>query len=401
MSHTSRAAGPGDLQALLAASGITAETPLAALDAVEPRWGAQPELEAAVVGWLGARGDAAAGPRLHALERRTSSRPVKREIRRALYRLAQRGLWSEPEAPAPPSTRELLGPAEGEPEAWLTPIDGTGTRLLWMARRAGDGLAILSAVVSDRLGVLDAQSGQTTRKALRKAQADLAARSGLSVVEAPWRHVDALLEQALERTADRSRLGDLAEARTVIASARGTEAGAPRSPIDALLDRAEVGADPAALAGSAEALREAELAGWRIEIDWLEPALEAVESAQSPLVVLGPAQQQERVLEALEKGLEAVFEPGERRTLYASRFEETAYLLARRGHAASARAVLAAALAIAAGRPVAEIPLLAEIARSSLGVALEARARRAQEDARSSLVVTPAQALAEERARRR
>jgi hypothetical protein len=268
-----------------------------------------------------------------------------------------------------------------------------------MARRVGDGTATLSAVINENEGLVEFHAGETTRKALKQAQRDLAARAGIALVEAPWAHVDALLREAHQRAADPTRFPDVQRARQLIAPASRPEP--VPSPIDALLDRASVEADPAALAASAEALREPETAGWVLPYPWLEAALEEVSAARSSLVVISPVQQEERVREAAEKAMEALFEPAERRALFASRFEETAYLLAKRGRGPIARAALAAAIATRAGRRIAEVPLLAEIARRSLALAFEAQAAKAKEEAQSSLIVTPAQALAEQRARAR
>jgi hypothetical protein len=390
---------PSALMARLAARGSPVDSALAALDALEASWGEDPELEAAVAAWLGAATDTAAGPRLHALEARTTDKAVRKEIKRALHRLVGRGLWSRPAAEAPPSARELLGSSEAEPEAWLTEVDPSGTQLLWMARRIGDGVGSLSAVVNDTTGLIEVHAGETTRKALRQAHRDLASRSGLSLVEAPWPYADALLETAWERTSDRTRFSDLPRARRLIAGELAPGPGAP--PVDALLDRASVAADGEALAASAEMLRAGKVTGWLLPPDWLGPAIDALEEARSSLVVVSPAQQEERARAATEKALEEIFAIPERRALFARRFETSAYVRAKRGDAPTARAMLAAALATAAGRPLAEIPALAELARLSLGLALEGRAEAAREQAKSSLVVTPAQALAEQRARSR
>ncbi|HZR71129.1 MAG TPA: hypothetical protein VFB01_18970 [Burkholderiales bacterium] len=399
MSRREALATADRVRARLAERGTAVDDPASALDALERSWGREPDVEAAAVAWLGAAGGADAGARLQALAPRTESKAVKTEIRRALYRLEQRGLWSPPSAAPPPSARHLLGPADDEPEAWLSEIDPTGTRLLWMARRAGDGVASLSAVVNDVAGILEFHAGETTRKALRQAHRDLASRSKIALVEAPWRHVDALLAEAHEKS-DQERFADVTRARRVIAPERAP--GDIPAPVDSLLDRAAVAADADALRASAEALRARGAgSGWLLPAEWLTPVVEAVDAARTSLVVVSPAQQEERAREALEHGLADALAAPERRRLLARRFEETAYLDAKRGDVRRARALLAAAIATDAGRPLAEVPALAHLAQLSARFALEARAEKAQEEARSSLIVTPAQALAEQRARAR
>ena len=190
--------------ARLEAKGIDGADPLAALAKLAETWGAEPDLEAWVVGRVGALHDDEAGARLHALESRTTDKGVRREIKRALYRLGQHGHWRAPDAPEPPSTRDLLGPDEDDAEGWLSPIDPTGSRLVWMARRTSGGMVSLSAVIGEDHGIREFRSGITTRKALREAHKEIAERSGIRLVEAPpqWTHELVRRGDAADRSGD-------------------------------------------------------------------------------------------------------------------------------------------------------------------------------------------------------
>jgi len=380
-------------QQQLASRGLSAERPLEALAALAATWGSDPALEAALVTLAGNSDDAGAGDLLGRLAATTRDKHVKREIKRALYKLEQRGRWRAPAAAPPPPVRDLLGPGEDEPEAWVSAIDPSGSRLVWMARRTGAGMASLSALIDERRGLVEFYAGETTRKALRQAQRELSGRNGVALVEAPWQHADALLTRAAAAAND-ARSTEVARARREIVP--HPHAGPVPPPVDALLDRAAASADPAALEASARALAERELGGWLLPRDWVEPALQGIEDAQSSVVIVSPQQREERLREALLRAAEDAFALEERRALFAARLEESAYLLARRGEDGLARALVAATDAIRAGRPVAEIPVLAQLAARSFALALELRARQSREESRSSLVVTPQQALAEQ-----
>lgn len=380
----------------LARRGLSADDPLRALDALASSWGASPATEAAVVALVAASDAPDAGERLAALAPRTTDRSVKREIKRALYKLEQRGRWTPPAPPPPPDPQKLLGPAEDEPEAWLSAIDPSGSRLLWMARRTGSEMASLSALVNEDAGLQELYAGATNRKALRHAQRELAERNGVQLVEAPWAHVDALLVRATELANDPARSSEVARARREIVPRPAT--GTPRPPVDALVDRAAAARDADALAASARALAEKELAGWLLPRDWIEPALAAIDEAQSSVLIVSPQQREERVHAAVENAAEQALAPPERRERFAARFDETAYLLARRGKLDVARSLVAAAEATRAGRPVREVPILEQLAARSLALAAQLRAEQARDEARSSLIVTPQQALAEQRA---
>lgn len=392
-----RAARLAAARDLLRREGHDAERPLELLASLAPRWGERPELERAVTLLAAESDEAGVGESLAELLERSADRDLRREIKRALFRLGQRGRWKAPEPPPPPSTADLLGPAETAPEAWLSAFDPTGVRVLWLSRRIPDGVATISAIASEDSGLLEFQAGQTTRRALRRMQAELETRTGLRLVAAPWEHVCWLIRDAWERAADRQRWGDVPAALRSVSPR--LPASPPAAPIDAILDRAAVAADAAALTSSAKALEEPEISSWILPRPWLEAAAEELSSEPPSLVVLPPAQERERRAQRLARVSGEMIAPAERRERIARRLEDTAHLLAERAALEPARRTLAAAIALRTGRPVEEIPLVAALAERSLALLLAAREEGAREAARSSLVVTPAQALAEARRR--
>ena len=384
--------------ARLAAAGLDPADPKASLARLGDRWGDEPDLEAWVVSLAGRMDDAEVGGILHGLEARTTNKNVRREIKRALYRLEQRGHWSPPDAPPPPTARELLGPDEVDaPAGWLSPIDPTGTRLVWMARKVPGGMASLSAVISEDHGIREFHSGKTTRNALRDAHKEIAQRSGIPLTEAPWPWVHHVLRDAFERT-ERGRFPDVPRVLETIAP------DAPEDPppaVDGVLDRSDVSNDGEALAASAELLGEPEIGTWLLPLPWMEETLGKLADTESSVVVVSPAAQEERMRETLEEGVRTLLDDEARRSRFASRLEESAFLIARRGDVPHARSALAAAIATREDTPIAEIPVLAEITRRSLALALQMRSSEKKEKDESSLVVTPQQAMAEQQRARR
>ncbi len=382
----------------LAALGIEASDPSGALLRLREQWGQAPEVEAWVVHELAASADAATAVLLGELEPRTNDKRVRRSLKQTLYRLAQKGIWQPPEASAPPSARELLGGDDEGTEAWLSPIDPSGTRLAWMARSARGGMLTISAVLSEDHGVREFHAGKTTRKALREMVADIGRRTRTGLTPTPWRWVDHLIRQAWERS-EQSRFPDLPGA--VAAVTPRVETSTPIPPVDERIDRAAAEADEAALAASAALLEKDEIGGWLLPIEGLEGTLETVLGAEESVVLLSPASREEQQREALEDATRNLLDPGDRRERFAVRLEETAHLFAVRGDDEAAVQAVAAAAAARAGKAIEDIPLLSEITRRSILLALQARSTQEAEQRRSSLVVTPQQALQEQRRRGR
>jgi hypothetical protein len=99
---------------------------------------------------------------------------VRRASRRALYRLSQRGISPAPVAQKPVVERQ----AEKVARAWVSAVDGTGSRATWILfDGAYGGHELCSLIVSDTAGILEAAGGEITKKrldaeltALREAQ---------------------------------------------------------------------------------------------------------------------------------------------------------------------------------------------------------------------------------------
>ena len=128
---------------------------------------------------------AAALPVLDALAAPRLDRGLRRAARLATYRLAQRGV----SAPARPAARPVVERrSEAAARAWLSGIDGSGSRAVWVLfDGALGGLALCSLIVNDEVGILDAAGGEITKKRLEAELAGLRASQKL-----PWLEVEAV-----------------------------------------------------------------------------------------------------------------------------------------------------------------------------------------------------------------
>lgn len=382
----------------IAEKGLDPNDPSAALETLAATWGENPDLEVWAVERVADGEDPQVGARLSQLEARTEAKAVRRAIKRSLYKLTQRGLWHAPDTPAPPSARELLGGEDSDaPQGWLSPIDPTGTRLVWMSRKIPGGVASLSAVVNEDHGIREFHSGKTNRKALREAHKEIAERSGIPLTEAPWEWV----YETLKRAHDKTERGRHPDASRVLKTMSPEAPENPQPAVDSRLDRSEVAEDETALSSSAELLGEPEVGPWLLPLPWMQETLEKLGDADSSLVVVSPAAKEERMREAFDGAVDELLHEEARRVRFADRLEESAFLLSARGADAHARSALAAAIATRDGKPISEIPVLAEITRRSLALGLRARESKQQEEEQSSLVVTPQQAMAEQQRARR
>lgn len=310
---------------------------------------------------------------------------ARRELRRALYRLRQRGV-ATPEAPPdkPPRRREL----ESDIDGLLSAHDAGGDRLLWVVKRqASGGSLVVAAQANEPQGLRDVQSVDMSRKHLRAVRQRLVREGGVVLAAAPWRVVDALLVEAHERTATHERARDYLRVRSEItaeppaAAAEPVSAQAPRPALD----------DARALASaSAQLLGEAPFASWAPGADAAAPFVAEIAALRDSPLVLNELQQRERVREVLRRAAETLYPAA---TL-ARRLEGTAYVLAETGRVAAARLALATSVLLR-DRPDEgyETPFVIGAVERALGTLLSADGARQTEERRSALVATPGEYL--------
>ena len=301
---------------------------------------------------------AAALPVLEALTSERTDRIVRRAARLALYRLAQRGV----RPPARPASKPV---AERRPEraarAWLSGIDGSGSRAVWLLfEGAWAGQSLCSLIVNDEAGVMDAAGGEITKKRLESELAGLRASQKL-----PWVEVEPARALAVVGEA------------VALHRARGTTPPAAFGRWERLITPREPAPLPALVADAAlveravELLELPELAGWFLDPEAVQSdALELLQARESQLVVSEQIKA-EREAAIVSRVVERELGPDARRR-WARRLVDMAFIFGateRPEHAALAEAA-AAALADEA-REVLRQPFARALAQRGIDVAAE------------------------------
>ena len=314
-------------------------------------------LDAALRGFADAHG-AAAMPVLDALTGGRLDRTVRKAARLAVYRLGQRGITPAPKpAPRPVIERRQ----ERAVRAWLSAVDGSGSRAVWVLFENTVGaLELCSLIVNDEVGIVDAAGGEITKKRLETELAALRASQKL-----PWVEVEP--SRALQRVGEALSLH----------RARGTSPAAAFQRWERLFTAADPaplpsGAPDAALVEQAPSLLELpELAGWFLDPEAVQAdALEILQGRESKLVVSDQikAEREEAVLGRVverEMGAEA-------RRRWARRLAEMVFVFQATERPEQAALAEAAAGALADDtREARTNPFARALARRALDVAAE------------------------------
>jgi hypothetical protein len=293
---------------------------------------------------------------------------VRRVAKRALYRLAQRGIVP----PARPPARPVVERGdERATRAWVSAIDGSGSRAMWILFDAPfGGLELCSLIINDVAGILEAAGGEITRKRLDAELAALRATQKLPWIETDPTRARALVAEAL---ALHRALGTTPPAAFSRWHGR-FDVDVPPPPVPP----ADV--DAALAARGQEVLDVPEAIGWFLEPgDVQAEALELLQTEESRLVVSDEAKgerQDALITRAVERelGMEARVRWARRLMEMATIFEATE----RAPLAAVARAVGGALLQPDAD--VASQPFARGLARRALEVAGEVATGRLPAD---------------------
>lgn len=367
---------------LLAEWGVPADAALPALAAVLHR---DPAADLAIAHRLGAVASDDSAALLARLEREAPDKQVRKEAKRALYRLEQRGVRPvvAPAAPPQPATGPLI-------EGYVSPLDGRGDQLVWLVKPQAGGVAHLFAVINDPAGLREAAVSLISRKQLKAVRDELARKHDLRLVDIDWRYADFLMQRAFgwARASGERIEGDYPALRAQLTRQPAATDLPPA--VLARIDAAALASPAALLAGSAALLEEPELRTWFLAREQIAAYLAELEGVRDSPLVLNRAQQEERFEDIIGRAIDGLFDAAAR-PAWARRLYEMGYFFAatRRPERALQAAAVAQALD-AAGAPR-DIAFCAQLVRASLAFYFQMAVQQAEEQQQSSLLVTPQQ----------
>lgn len=349
-------------------------------------FGKELETDLAIIFLLGRIPDQASLEGLTSLESKVTDKEIKKEIRRSLFKLAQKGLSAPLAGVAQVSAQKPILTLAPEIEGYLSSVDGAGGRLVWLAKpQAGSGVQLLQGMVSDREGLQRVGGVLIRRKELRRMMQDIKEKHGITMISVPWEYADQILYEAFERAKAMGRGGleDFSSIRTIF---NPTKPKALPHPIYGRLASDEVRAG-AWRELSRRLLEEAEFRFWILDEDWVRPYLEQVEKAKESRLVLNEIQKEERFAGIVRNAVHEIFS-GERRQLFQRRMEDVALYLLETKREEQAKLALAIALQFKEGElgPL-DISFLTGLIQKSLAFYLSQAKEKAEEE--PSLIVKP------------
>ena len=369
-------------------SGLSLDDFSAALvPRLEERFGKGRETDLAIIYALGKIADPGAMEALVRVEKQSLGKDIKKAIRRSMFRLTQRGI-AVPKEESEGASRPTSSLFRGAPEieAYMSPVDGGGGRLVWIVKpQAGHGLQAIQAMVNDREGLHRFGGAQVRRKELRNMTRQIKEQHGVTMVAVPWEYADQMLYEGFEKAKSLGRSGfeNFHELRSVVNSGKPKE---QKHPVYGRLE-AETVREGAWRELSRRLLDEPEFRFWILDSDWIQPFIAPLQEAQTSRLVLNPLQKEERISAIVRDAVKSIC-AGETGAILQRRLEDMALYFVETARTDLAKLALAVALQVQEGDPgPLDISFLTGLAQKSFALHLSQEKSKAEEE--PSFIVKP------------
>ncbi|HUK41223.1 MAG TPA: hypothetical protein VLX11_09275 [Candidatus Acidoferrales bacterium] len=365
--------------------GIAPDDGAAFLNRIKQEIGKSRARDLAIAFTLGKVAQRASVEMLIEIEKHSSDKDLKKEVRRSLFKLGQKGLnIAREESSNPMATVGFNRPPEIE--AYMSAVDGAGGRLVWIVKpQPNFGLQTIQAMVNDRDGLQRIGGAQIRRKELRQMAQEIKRQHGITMISVPWEYADQMIYASFERAKSQGRTGleNFHELRSMIAS------GKPKPqdhPIYGKLDEHLV-REGAWRELSRRMLDEQELRFWVLDEEFTQPFLAQLQEAQTSRLVLNPMQKEERLASIVRDAVAALC-TGEMGKWMQHRMEDLALYFFETERPDHAKLALAVALQIKEGNPgPLDVSFLTGLVQKSFAVYLAQQKTKSEEE--PSLIVKP------------
>lgn len=376
----------------LTRAGVAVDAPHSiVIDQLRGQWGKEAVVDLALVYLLGRIASAESAAVLRQFDAASADKEVKKEIKRALFKLSQRGI-ALPGEPAAEKKPAPLFERDGQIEAYMSAVDGGGGRLVWIAKpQLRHGLQVIQAMVHDREGLLRFGGVQMKRKELRAMADEIKSQHGVTMIAIPWRFADWMIYQGYEKSKARGQGGleEFTAIRSVIAS------GKPAAMVHPVHEKiaADDSSDGSWREQSRQLLAEPELRYWVVLDEWVQDCLQALHEARTSPLVLNPMQKEERFAGVVRDAVKTLC-AGENGQALTRRMEDMALYFAETGRPDQAKLSLAVARQVATGDPgPLEVSFLTALMQKSF-VFFISQLKKQQEEQQqktdeSSLIIKP------------
>jgi len=368
-------------------AGVSLET---ATGTLRERLAQSPALYQELVEALVDRAREWSAPVLNLLIQDASGKEERKHVKRALYRLRQKGIvWEEPEAKEESIWKP---PPVPKPHGMLSLIDGEGERMVIIDVPIGFSKSLfMDAVVNDREGLINYRNRITYTKNIQYAMEEFFNSSKDVFIKIDPAYCRFILEEARDislrkgKELPRDFIEDIDNMARLI----------PKMEVHPLyqrVDKEQLRSNPLSKE-EIIALLEADTTPIpTIDLSILDPYFQEYMTATESRIILSEFQQTTRKEEIYRRAVADIFGRSEKKHGIRRRLEEIGYFTLVKGFEKEARAFVAAALEVEEGQTGESLTtnsLLMALVRHSLEVHREMQHEKKEEEKNSLLIRRP------------
>ncbi|MBA7628935.1 hypothetical protein ES703_36432 [subsurface metagenome] len=317
----------------------------------------------------------------------TKEKLAIKSIKRALYKLRQKGVrWEE----KPPKDEPILrAPKPAEPEGYLNAFDSRGSRIIVIARaKPLRGLLVVVSIVNDLEGIQRFNLNEFGKKGFKEFVKSSLSSVVFPIVPAPGAYCIHLLKEAssLSRRLSKPLPQGYHDAENEFKDIAWDD---PAPIIYQYIKEDEVKDQVYLLKESGTLHKITPFSTWFLNKQEVQKYASSIKEAQESRIVLNPQQKNVRLNSIYRKALEELF-PEEKRLIWKRRLEEMAYILIKTGKEKEARATLSAAIDLK--NPFSSIdpnPFIWNLLLKSIYSLIERDHEEKEKEEKASLIVTP------------
>ncbi|MFZ7112127.1 MAG: hypothetical protein ACOWYE_10630 [Desulfatiglandales bacterium] len=278
---------------------------------------------------------------VRALSKAFDQKEVQKAAKKAIFKLKQKGI-SIPEDNAAKSPPILfVKPEVEEPEAYVGPIDGAGSRPVFIAcPQIPKGVQVGLGIVSDEKGILEFIFGGYSKKRMKEVR-NLFFERFTPMVATSASHAATILEKAygLNNTDATEALDEYRQMRPWI---QDNVSLIERSPVYETFPPEGIATERVTPSQAQKLFEHALFASWLFDLEKMEAIAKDIKEAEGSTILISKEQKANRIQEIKEKAVADTY-PEPRRIKFKDRLEETAYIFLKEGEEEQARTCLLAA----------------------------------------------------------
>lgn len=260
-----------------------------------------------------------------AVKKTFDHKDVQKAVKKVLFKLKQKGVTVPGEESVEEPSILKFKPELGQPEASLGPIDGAGSRPVFVAiPRMPAGFQVGIGIVNDETGIVDFVFGDYSKKRMKEVR-DLFAQNFSILIETSFAHAATLLEETYSLNGPGSSADPLRHYRRLRPYIQDKVTLLDHHLIYGHIPSESLAGEVLTDTRIQKLFEHDMMASWLFDLEKMEVLVKDIDEAENSQILISEDQKANRIREIKEKAVEDMYTDA-KRLLLKGRLEENAYI---------------------------------------------------------------------------